>query len=169
MKILSASRQSVRARSSYGAVYVEFLIAFMPLFIFFLSLIQFIFVCTASVVTHYSAIKAVRAAIVVLPDDPMFYGGQAPGQASGARMDAILQAASVPFRTLGNSAPKLTMNASYGRDDLVTVKVDYPYVCKVPGGRWIACGANSIKTIHSEASLPNNGAEFRYSATPGMY
>ncbi|NLN63140.1 MAG: hypothetical protein GX146_09715 [Myxococcales bacterium] len=52
-----------------GAVQVEFLIVFGPLFLLMMALVQFALICTASILVHHAAARAVRAAVVVLPDD----------------------------------------------------------------------------------------------------
>jgi Flp pilus assembly protein TadG len=59
-----------------GVVYVEFLLAFMPLFIFFLGMIQLALVYSAKLVVDHAAYRAVRSAIVVLDDDPAYYNGE---------------------------------------------------------------------------------------------
>lgn len=65
-----------RAGDDRGVVYAEFLIAFTPFFLLFLGIIQTAFIATASMVVQTAATKAARAAMVVLPDDPFFYGGE---------------------------------------------------------------------------------------------
>ena len=87
-------------RSTAGAVYVEFLIAFFPLFFFFLALVQFIFLETAHLITKHAAVKAVRAAAVVLADDPKYYGKVPVGSFTGARKIDIERAARVPLSAL---------------------------------------------------------------------
>jgi Flp pilus assembly protein TadG len=57
-----------------GAVYVEFLIAFIPLFILVLGICQLTFMASAKIVVEHSAWAAARAAVVVLEDDPQLYG-----------------------------------------------------------------------------------------------
>jgi len=59
-----------------GATYVEFLIAFLPVFIMFLGMIQAALMYSANLVVTHAANRAVRAAVVVLPDDPDEYGGE---------------------------------------------------------------------------------------------
>lgn len=59
-----------------GIVFVEFLIAFVPLWVFFLCVIQVAFTAQADLVVKHSADSAARSAVVVLPDDPSEYGGE---------------------------------------------------------------------------------------------
>ncbi len=67
-------------RSSWvtaGAAYVEFLIVIIPFLVLFLGLTQLALVYGAQLMVEHAASKAVRAAVVVLPDDheEADYGG----------------------------------------------------------------------------------------------
>lgn len=151
-------------RGTAGAVYVEFLIAFLPVFFFFLSLVQLIFVQTANLVTKHAASKAVRAAVVVLADDPKFYGGTPVGQFSGQRKSDIERAAQIPLATMGlfeAAAAKITVDG-YTRNAMLTAKIEYQYHCKVPWGRFVICGLANFKKINAEASMTAQGADYAY-------
>lgn len=67
------------AHDAHGVVYVEFLIAFVPVFIFFLALVQLSLIAVARIVVQHAAVRGVRAAVVVLDDDPSRYDGAARG------------------------------------------------------------------------------------------
>ncbi len=69
-------------RESRGVVMIEFLIAFLPILLLFLGTLQLSLLYVADLFVRHAAITAVRAAIVVLPDDPSFYGGEKTGQIS---------------------------------------------------------------------------------------
>ncbi len=107
------------ANGSRGAVYVEFLIAFMPLFLLFLAICQFSMLGVARIVVSHAAVRAVRAAVVILEDDPAYYqnvgrgilsdGG---GNQKGQRMNAIRSAATVPLTILAPGAQVLTAQAN---------------------------------------------------------
>jgi hypothetical protein len=58
-----------------GAVYTEFLVCFIPIFVLVLALVQLALLAQASLVVRYAADTAVRSAIVVLDEDPARYGG----------------------------------------------------------------------------------------------
>ncbi len=58
-----------------GAAYVEFLLAFIPLFIMFLGMVQMALMYAGDLVVQHSATTAARAAAVVIDDDPRYYGG----------------------------------------------------------------------------------------------
>ena len=59
-----------------GVVFVEFLIAFLPVYTFFLCLIQLALLFVVRLVTEHAAIDAARAAAVVIGDDPKRYNGE---------------------------------------------------------------------------------------------
>ncbi|MGE5786854.1 MAG: TadE/TadG family type IV pilus assembly protein [Myxococcales bacterium] len=75
-----------------GAVYVEFLIAFFPIFLLFLALCQLALVGAAEAVVRHAAYAAVRSAIVVLHDDPKKFDGAERGslvEGKAARMSNL--------------------------------------------------------------------------------
>lgn len=81
-----------------GAVFVEFLLAFLPVQIFFLCLIQSAILYTVRLVTEHAAITAARAAAVVLADkkDQKLYGNDdvhTMAEGTGGRREVIRNAA----------------------------------------------------------------------------
>lgn len=76
-------------RDTRGAVYVEFLITFIPVFLMFLGMVQTSFLFVGNLTVQRAAIAAARAAAVVLDDDPQYYGGEPRMQIqSGTSLDA---------------------------------------------------------------------------------
>ena len=71
-------RRRSLADDQRAAVYVEFLVVFMPVFMLFLGMTQMSLMFTAKIVVKHSADVAARSAIVILPDDPAAYGGATP-------------------------------------------------------------------------------------------
>lgn len=59
-----------------GVVFLELLIAFLPIWTFFLCVLQLAFIAQANLMVKHSADSAARSAVVVLPDDPNEYGGE---------------------------------------------------------------------------------------------
>ena len=156
-----------------GAVYVEFLIAFLPLFSFFLCLVQLAMLQTANLVVKHAAVVATRAAVVILPDDPSRYSGATMNRAEGSRRDKIVQAATIPLSVLEDFPfPEVRFpteenggddRTAFGRDDLVRVQVTQLYRCRVPLARTIVCGPLlGVKRLRGEASLPMQGASYGY-------
>jgi Flp pilus assembly protein TadG len=145
-----------------GAVYVEFLIAFLPLFFFFSSLVQLGLVQQASLVTSHAAVMGARAAMVVLPDDPNFYGGEAVNSYGGARQADIEHAVTMIFQSIdGNPQFALTVPSGVGVESAVQVKVDYSFQCRVPIGALFVC-RGATKMIAASATMPNQGANYNY-------
>jgi len=59
-----------------GAVFFEFLLVILPLWVLFLSLTQLALFAHANLLVKHAAESAARSAAVVLPDDPREYGGE---------------------------------------------------------------------------------------------
>ena len=165
--------ESGKKRGTEGAVYVEFLIAFLPLFVLFMSLVQLAFVQVANIVTKHAAITAARAAIVVLPDDPGFYEGAKVNTATGKRLELIEAAAKARLAAV-STGPKVEVTfpssaggddnkTSFERDDLVRVKVEFDYPCLIPIGSLFVCRTFDLhKKLKAEAALPMQGAGYEY-------
>jgi hypothetical protein len=129
-------------RDVRGAVYVEFLLVFLPVFLLFLCIIELGFLYTGRLAAQHAATRAARAAVVILDDDPAFYGGEprdrvdttgttntdsavevfmdgagfgggAARPAGGPRFRDIRSAASIPLLSIAPSAAQL------GDDDSV--------------------------------------------------
>jgi hypothetical protein len=169
-----------KLRGTKGAVYVEFLIAFLPLFCFFLALVQFMVLVMANIMTKHAAELTARAAIVVIHDDPQYYGGAGVGQVTGKRKQDIQAAAEYLTKKRWGGTVNVKMKGSYTRDEMVEVTLEYDFPCQIPFGRWAACsgqagsasdftGPNSawgegqdIRKLTGTAALPNQGADYIY-------
>jgi Flp pilus assembly protein TadG len=160
-------------RDAKGAVYVEFLIVFLPLFVLFMSLVQFAFVEVANLVTKHAAVTAARAAIVVLPDDPAFYEEVPVNKPTGGRKEAIEAAAKARLMAVAviptmevkfPSAPGAEdEKTQFAQDDTVRVRVEFDYDCKIPIGNRFVCDLFSLhKKLKAEAALPLQGAGYEY-------
>lgn len=68
-----SARAPSLAKDTAGAIYVEFLLCFMPIFMMFLAMVQLSLMYVAHLVVQHSAYTATRAAIVVIDDDPQYY------------------------------------------------------------------------------------------------
>ena len=83
-------------RDQRGVVFVEFLIAFLPVYTFFLCLIQLGLLFSVRLITEHAAVNAARAAAVVIGDDPRRYNGERVNRLvveGSARYDAVRNAA----------------------------------------------------------------------------
>ena len=105
------------ARDTAGAVYVEFLLAFIPLLFMFLGMVQMGLLYGASLVVQHSSNIAARSAMVVLDDDPQYYDDEdrrkLETQASG--MSSFVQTAGSAIGSLfgsgGSGGPAWTGGA----------------------------------------------------------
>lgn len=176
------------ARSIGGAVYVEFLIAFLPLLIFFMCLWQMSRLYTTGLDVQHAAVLAARSGAVVLADDPARYGGEAVGQLTSQRKSAIESAALIPLAPFildgsvigvnvtfpsapGSQSERTSYNPSNASDnvsdnqrvDFVIVRLDVTYRCRIPLADRIACDpVTRTRTISREAAYPYQGASFTY-------
>ena len=146
-----------------GAVFVEFLIAFLPVYIFFLSLLQLTILFSARLVTEHAAVHAARAAAVIVGDDPARYGGEAahqlaPGseRSKAIRKAVILTLAPLILTGLAQEVevvfpepdaswgPPQVDTASYSAMegttvDKVRVRVEVDVVCRIGFANQIVC------------------------------
>ena len=173
------------ARDRRGATYVEFLVAVIPFFIFILCVFQIALLQFADIAVERAANAAARSAVVVLDDDPQFYGGEARNSAApgGARQEAIRRGAANVLLSLPASSDvdtsgdlEVTFPAQPGADqvraafqpnEMVRVRVSYAFTCGVPLARRIMCreaGADgeNVSLLEREAGLPNQGARYTY-------
>ena len=84
--------------STRGAISVEYLIAFLPVMLFFASVWQLADLYAAHLIAQRAASAVGRAASVVLPDDPHYYGGAEVNAFAGARKTQIELAANLVLR-----------------------------------------------------------------------
>ncbi len=183
-------RQPPRPRlrdDTRGAVYVEFLIAFMPVFVFFLCLLQLALLFSAKLLVEHSATEGARAAAVVFGDEPGPYN-EANAQANvyskerrkivrGAILIALAPmilddtVASVgvgyPDVAGGKSPPNDTPITARTGDAMIRVHVDAFVICKIAIANVIVCdrlgnSALRIKNIPAESAYPYQGANYVY-------
>jgi Flp pilus assembly protein TadG len=176
------------ARNQRGATYVEFLVVVVPFFMFVMCVLQSALLEFADLAVERAASAAARSAVVVLDDDPKFYGGE-PREAvvPGGARDAVIRRgaanvlAALPAGVGADKSSQLTVTFSRGAGAAqqtssfdpaapVTVRVAYLFRCGVPLARRIMChhagsGAESgenFARFEREATLPNQGARYSY-------
>lgn len=158
-------------RDDHGAVYVEMLITFVPVLLFFGALLQLMLLAVGGLLVEHSAVVAARAAVVVLPDDPGLYGGAPLGSPTGKRFEDIRRAARIPLLAFeADPAPEVTFVAAgggaatrFGENELVRVRVAYDFPCLLPLGGALVCAAGGGRVrLNAEAALPNQGTGYAY-------
>jgi hypothetical protein len=92
-----------------GVVMLEFLLAFVPIFVLFLGLLQLALLEVADLVVRHAAVAGARSASVVLYDDPQYYAGAAVGDASEAspRLAVVRGAVQVRMAAIAPAWPAL--------------------------------------------------------------
>lgn len=167
------------ARDTRGAVFVEFLIAFMPLMTIFLSLCELTRYSAARVAVQHAAGIGARACAVT--GDPNPTAGPAL-DGSKADVDTAVQYALKPWTgaaiSIGNfnlpvrgatlkvdpaDCTTAASNADPYGSDTVTVKATYK--CSVPIAKALVCSGGS-KQISVTSSYPHQGATYKISS-PG--
>ena len=154
-----------------GAVYVEFLVAFMPLLVAFECLLQLTEVHIAGLVTAHAAQCAARAAAVVLPDDPAHYQGVPVGLLQGARRRDVERAAGLPLQAVrGIVSARLRLGDARGGDRPAewsqgarALRLEVTYQCRIPLARRLVCDAASGHAeLAATAPVVTQGARYAY-------
>ena len=151
-------------RCTRGAVFVEFLIAFLPVHTFFLCVLQLAIIFTVKVVTEHAAVNAARAAAVIIGDEEKTYNGEKKNELepNGKRFDAIYDAALLtlsplilngivdsltvtfpPPGTPGGQQPSGTIKYTpmdHSTIGKVRVRVEVSANCRIAVANRIACG-----------------------------
>jgi len=110
-------------RDQHGVVYLEFLIAFIPVWTFFVCVVQLAFITHANLMVKHSADSAARSAAVVLPDDPNEYGGE-PKMSVGRNRVTAYDVATVLSRVgsaLRNSPSSSSLVSAFSDTTLANV------------------------------------------------
>lgn len=164
------------AGNERGAVYIEYLLACIPVVAFFVATWQFIDLAAADLVLRRAASAAARAAVVVLPDDPHFYDDVAVDRFEGKRREDIELAAAMILGTMcipnvlavrsqfrgfevrvggpDGSSAELEMWAP------LTATVTATFECGL-GWASIVCGG-SERELTAKATYAYQGAKYRY-------
>ena len=153
---MSAAAHILRARR--GSAYVEFIFAFIPLFMFFLSMVQLALLYTAGLVVQHAANRAVRSAVVVLPDDPARYSGQTVNSLrnTSAGSSAIASIGGGVGEGIGGAFGSAVGSAA---EDLMPralgmLGVGYSGGLHMPMGGGNRVGGARMRTIRTAASMP---------------
>jgi hypothetical protein len=146
-------------RDTRGAVHVEFLVAFLPVFVFFLCLVQVALLFAARLMVDHSAVNGARAAAVVLGDNPETYEGEPMNTLGKHRRRAVRDAVILTLAPLvldgSVDGLKVTFPTTSGGEDqpmdapiepmtlrgakMVRVQVEADVLCKIALANAIAC------------------------------
>jgi len=152
-------------RDTKGSVFVETLVAVLVPIAFFFVTWQLFDLFTAQLILKHAAVAAARAAIVVGPDDPRFYGGQGVNDFSkgGARFTDVARAAALVIGAAPNlqTAFSVEIQGAHEGNGPLTAVVNADYQCH---GGWLSyvCSGGSVRRLTAQATMPYQGAKFSY-------
>jgi len=176
-------------RAAEGAVFVEFLIAFLPVYVFFLCLLQLALLSSVKLLTEHAATCAARAAAVVIGDAPGPYRGTKPHafaepkllRAANPRYRAVKSAAVLALLPLiangtvqmvdvvfpppeepgGQEQGKLKLQPMGDQQvEKVRVRVEVTALCRISFANYLMCGLLRSLPISAEAIYPYQGAYY---------
>jgi len=150
-------------RDQRGAVFVEHLIAYMPVMFFFMATWQLVDMCAAHLILKRAASAAARAAVVVLPDDPAFYDGVAKDSFSGKRKEDIELAAAMVLATNPHFSSDFTVEVPSGLKGAapLTATVKAKFHC-FAGWVSLVCGPTGVRELSAKSIYAYQGAAYSY-------
>jgi len=150
-------------RDQRGAVFVEHMIAYLPVMFFFLATWQLIELCAAHLILKRAASAAARAAIVVLPDDPAFYDGVAKDSFSGKRKQDIELAAAMILATNPHFTKdfKVAVPSGLKGGAPLTATVKANFFC-FAGWVSLVCGPTGVRELTAKSIHAYQGAAYSY-------
>jgi Flp pilus assembly protein TadG len=159
---MKGSTQSL-ARDRRGAVYVEQMIAYLPVMFFFMATWQLLELCAAHLIVKRAASAAARAAIVVLPDDPAFYDGVAKDSFSGKRKEDIELAAAMILATSPHFTSDFKVEVPSGLKGSapLTATVKAKFFC-FAGWVSLVCGPTGVRELSAKSVYAYHGAAYSY-------
>lgn len=154
-----------------GVLLIEALLVYVPVALFFFLTWQVGELAAADLVLTRAATAASREAVVVLPDDPQFYDGEAVLDAQGLRRRAAIEAAA---RSVLSAAPsfdpaslELELQLVAGPDPdvlLLETRLRADFRCTGGGLSFIVCGASSRRALRAAARDVVHSARYAYPA-----
>jgi hypothetical protein len=144
-----------------GVIFVEHLIAYLPIMFFFLATWQLIELCAGHLILKRAASAAARAAVVVLPDDPLFYDDVPKDKYEGKRQDdvklaaALILAASPHFDAFDVAVAPAAGSAP------LSATVTANFRC-FAGWVSLVCGADGVRRLSAKSTYVYQGAAFDY-------
>jgi hypothetical protein len=150
-----------------GAVFVEKLIVYLPLLLAFFAAWELAELGAAHVVTQRACAAAGRAAMVVLGDDPSFYGDEPVGSFDGERRADIELAAGMILSSIPRMSDDFAVelgDSPQNLGDVFEVSVVTSYDC---GPVSLVCGEDSSVELTATSQHTYHGARYPYS-TPAL-
>jgi hypothetical protein len=176
---------SGRCRSNAGAVYVEFLIAFLPFLTFFLCLWQFSILSVTRLMVDHAAVSAARSAAVIMAEpnyvveptmpDPWSGGGNVLTPQRGTYVTTAAELALAPLIADGTitsvavTYPQINANGTFTPmvpggppATMMAVEVVTTMQCQIALADAILCRNNKTMNVSAQGTFPYQGAYFQY-------
>jgi hypothetical protein len=155
------------ARDTRGAVFVEKLIVYLPLLLTFFVTWELAELAAAKLVVSRACSAAGRAAVVVLPDDPLYYDGEAEHVYEGRRREDIELAAGMILSAIPRLSSDFVVDVSDPPTGFGTIEVAItaPYEC---GAVSIMCGVDGALELTATSNHTYHGAKYAYGAAGGL-
>ena len=156
---MTQARNNLRLNSA-GAVYVEFLIAFLPLLVLFFCVAQFADLYAARFVVNHAAYRTARAGAVVYPDDPEHYNAVTKDEEVEAAGYAILAAK----RNILGADIDVSHGGVHDRTP-VEVRITARVECIFPIANRLMCSTLALsptRVVEGSARLPAHAARYEY-------
>lgn len=154
----AVTRRRARARQR-GAVWVEILIAILPLLGFILGILQLAEMMAGRMLLDHAAFAAARSASVMMGEDPKNGGGNPETIVKLAAVRAV-----APY-ALDGSFSKIGVSIEGGRKPLGspgTVELTATYHCHVPLVWAVLCNGEGRREMRARASFASNAADYQY-------
>jgi hypothetical protein len=148
-------------RHEGGAVFVEHLLALSPVLVLALFAWQSVELWRGDLLVRHAALAAARAAVVVLPDDPAFYGGAEVDRFTGERRAEIELAAALVLAHDPQFSGKPVVQLDHAlRHEPLTVSVSAAYGCSPAWARGFCLIPQ--RQLSASATLAYEGASYLY-------
>lgn len=149
-------------RDNRGAIFVEHIIAYLPVMFFFLAAWQLLELCAAHLILKRAASATARAAVVVLPDDPAFYDDVGKDKFSGKRKEEIELAAALILATSPHFSSDFTVQVPEVKGSLpLTATVTAKFHC-FAGWVSLVCGPGGARELTAKSTYAYHGAPYDY-------
>ena len=141
-----------------GSVALDLTLALLPVLALVVWAWHLLELRAGEVIVQRAAGAAARAAAVVLPDDPTFYGGEPVGRFGGARREQVeLAAARVLASSTRFHLPPRVELSMVSAGGTLTARVSVRFDAGL-GARWLGAG----RTLAASAAAPYAGAGYVY-------
>jgi Flp pilus assembly protein TadG len=160
-------RVAALRRDERGAVFVEKLIVYLPLLLAFFLSWELSEVAAAKLVVQRASSAAGRAAVVVLPDDPVFYEGEETDSFDGRRREDVELAAGMVLSAIPQLSSDFVVSlaGTPQKNDRLEVTVEATYEC---GAVALICGADGTLSLSAVTSHTYHGARYVFTSPGGL-